>query len=95
MRAEIHSVLAHNESSALGLRVDLRQFFAAMTTEGGKIIAFDYLKLFQSCLAHRAIGSFVVDPTGCNGSLPGFECIRGPGTADGQQRSLMRFRRTG
>jgi len=69
VRAEIQNVFADNESSAFCLRVHLCQFLAAMTTERHKIIAFDYLQLFQIGFAHWASGSFVVDPSGCNGSV--------------------------
>ena len=52
MRAKIHDVFAHNESSALCLRVDLRQFFVAVTTEGRKVIPLDHVKPFWIGFAH-------------------------------------------
>jgi len=58
VRAEIHDVFAHNESGAFCFGVHLCEFFAAMATEGRKVVALNYVQLFWIGFTHRTSGSY-------------------------------------
>ena len=88
VRAEIHNIFAHYESSAFCFRVHLCQFLAAMATEGRKIIACDYVQLFQIGFAHRTNNSFVVKHNSLFGSVAACQQFTSPGAAFGQKQTV-------